>query len=85
MFPFFRFILFNPGVFSWKFLVGVCCPVLQILTLLQAIFETGFETWPLRNCHHYNYPFSDQTGAKTIPSSGVKYLYLLERLLCNIN
>ena len=29
---------------------GVCCPVLQILTLFQKChFDTRFQTWPLRN------------------------------------
>ena len=33
--------------YSWEFLVGVCCPVLKILTLLQTnnvIFHTRFQT-----------------------------------------
>ena len=126
MFPLFRFILSNPGVFSWKFLVGVCRPFSKSWPYFgpkNAIFHTRFQTWRLRNCHHYldsnsnqknlfksisnsrfslsllfiwnwndkyvhtlpwfprnhdtrlqtemgkvyNYPFSDQNGAKTIP------------------
>ena len=55
------------GENSWEFLVEVCRPVLQILTLFQTknvIFHTGFQTWPLKSipilrpafkklCHHY--------------------------------
>ena len=55
------------GEDSWEFLVEVCRPVLQILTLFQTknvIFHTGFQTWPLKSipilrpafkklCHHY--------------------------------
>ena len=39
-----------PGGYSWKFLVGVCCPLLQILTLFQT-----------KKCH-FPHPFSDQTS-----------------------
>ena len=39
----------GPGGYSWEFLVGVCCPVLQILTLLQT-----------KKCY-FPHPFSDQT------------------------
>ena len=42
------------GGYSWEFLVGVCRPVLQILTLFQT-----------KKCH-FPHPFSDQTS-KTIP------------------
>ena len=49
------------GGYSWEFLVGVCCPVLQILTWFQtkkcnfphpfsdqtSIIHTRFQTWPL--------------------------------------
>ena len=46
------------GGYSWEFLVGVCRPVLQILTRLQTkknvIFHTRFQTRPLKS-----YPFSD--------------------------
>ena len=46
-----RFILPEaPGGSSWEFLVGVCCPLLQILTLLQT-----------KKCHFPN-PFSNQTS-----------------------
>ena len=38
------------GVYSWEFLVGVCRPVLQILTLFQT-----------KKCH-FPHPFSDQTS-----------------------
>ena len=38
-----------PGGYSWEFLVGVCGPVLQILTLFQikkiVIFHIRFQTW----------------------------------------
>ena len=37
-----------PGGFSWEFLVGVCRPVLQILTLFQ-----------MKKCHIFLNPFSD--------------------------
>ena len=36
--------------YSWEFLVGVCRPVLQILTLFQT-----------KKCH-FPHPFSDQTS-----------------------
>ena len=36
------------GGYSWEFLVRVCCPVLQILTLFQT-----------KNCY-FLHPFSDQ-------------------------
>jgi len=43
--------MFNPsppgGRYSWEFLVGVCRPVLQILTLFQT------------KKYHFPYPFSD--------------------------
>ena len=52
IFPFFRFILCNPGVFSWKFLVGVCRPVLQILTLLRT-----------KKCH-FSHTFSGLASKK---------------------
>ena len=35
------------GGYSWEFLVGMCCPVLQILTLFQT-----------KKCH-FSRPFSD--------------------------
>ena len=38
--------------YSWEFLVGVCCPVLQILILFQT-----------KKCHFYHL-FSDQTSLK---------------------
>ena len=38
---------FPPGGYSWEFLVGVCRPVLQILTLFQT------------KKYHFPYPFSD--------------------------
>ena len=54
---------FEPGGYSWEFLVGVCRPVLQILTLFQtkkfhfsqlfldqaSRIHTRFQTRPLRN------------------------------------
>ena len=52
MFPFLRFILFNPGVFSWKFLVGLCHPVLQTLNLFQT-----------KKCH-FSHTFSDLASKK---------------------
>ena len=73
-FPVFRLILSNPGVFSWKFLVGVCRPVLQILTLLRTKkchFSHTFSDLASKKLYTpvvYNYPLSDQNGAKTIPS-----------------
>ena len=39
------------GVYSWEFLVGVCRPDLQTLTLFQTknvIFDTRFQTWPVK-------------------------------------
>ena len=42
------------GWHSWEFLMGVCLPVLQILSLYiyfrpkNVIFPTRFQTWPLR-------------------------------------
>ena len=42
---------FSPGGgYSWEFLVGVCCPVLYILTLFQT-----------KKCC-FPHPFSDQTS-----------------------
>ena len=38
--------------YSSEFLVGVCRPVLQILTLFQTkicLFHTRFQTWPLKS------------------------------------
>ena len=39
--------------YSWEFLVGLCHPVLQILTLIQTkkivIFCTSFQTRPLKS------------------------------------
>ena len=40
------------GVYSWEFLVRVCRPVPQILTLFQnknVIFHTRFQTWSLKS------------------------------------
>ena len=40
-----------PGGCSWEFLVGVCRPVLQILTYFRpknVIFHNRFQTWPLK-------------------------------------
>ena len=39
------------GVYFWEFLVGVCRPDLQMLTLFQTknvIFDTRFQTWPVK-------------------------------------
>ena len=37
------------GGYSWEFFVGVCRPVLQILTLKKCrVFHTRFQTWPLK-------------------------------------
>ena len=42
----------DPGLgYSWEFLVGVCRPVLQILTRFQT-----------KKCHIFPYLFSDQTS-----------------------
>ena len=46
--------VFLPRGYSWEFLVGVCSPVLQILTLFQTnfinvIIHTRFQTWPLKS------------------------------------
>ena len=54
-------VTFSPGEYSWEFLVGVCRPVLHLLTLFQTkkcVFphpfsdqtskiHTHFQTWPL--------------------------------------
>ena len=40
--------VYFPGAYSWEFLVGVCRPVLQILTLFQT-----------KKCN-FPHPFSDQ-------------------------
>ena len=37
----------NPRGYSWEFLLGVCCPVLQILILFRT-----------KKCH-FPHPFSD--------------------------
>ena len=40
------------GGYSWEFLLGVCRPVIQILTLFEikkCHFYTRFQTWPPRN------------------------------------
>ena len=58
MFPFFRFILFNPGVFSRKFLV-------RVWRVVSSDHDNRFQT---EMDKVYNYPFSDQNSAKTIPS-----------------
>ena len=50
---FFTFILFHPGGYSWKFLVGVCRPVLQILTLLR------------NKKSHLSHTFSDLASKKS--------------------
>ena len=42
-----RFILFKPGGYPWKILMGVCRPVLLILTFIQT-----------KKCH-FSLPFSD--------------------------
>ena len=39
--------IYIPGDYSWEFLVGVCHPVLQIMTLFQT-----------KKCH-FSHPFSD--------------------------
>ena len=42
------------GRYSSEFLVGVCCPVPQILTQFQtkiSIFHTRFQTWPRPKIH----------------------------------
>ena len=39
----------KPEGYSWKFLVGVCCPVVQFPTLLNVLIHTHVQTWPLRN------------------------------------
>ena len=43
----------TPGEYSWKCLLGVCRPVLRILTLFQTkknvIFRTRFQIWPLKS------------------------------------
>ena len=58
------------GGYSWEFLVGVCRPVLQILTLLQtkkcrvdihtrfqttSKIHTRFQTWPLGRAQTKNF------------------------------
>ena len=43
-------LLWTPGGYSWEFLVGVCCLVLQILTRFQT------------KEYNFPYPFSDQTS-----------------------
>ena len=35
-----------PGGYSWEFLVDLCRPVLQMLTLF---FHNRFQTWPLKS------------------------------------
>ena len=44
------------GGYSWKFLVGVCHPVLQILTLFQT------------TKYHFPHPFSDLVSKLHTPS-----------------
>ena len=42
--------------FSWEFLVGVCRPVLQILTVFQtwpSKIHTRFQTWSGHKTQHY--------------------------------
>ena len=36
------------GGYSWEFLVGVCHPVLQILTIFQTKYSR-LQTWPLKS------------------------------------
>ena len=51
----------------WKFLVGVCRPVLQILTLFQT-----------KKCH-FSHPFSDLASKHLCPFSDLVSLLRLER------
>ena len=46
--------VFRSRGYSWEFWVGVCRPVLQILTLFQTKnyhFHTRFQAWPLAKIH----------------------------------
>ena len=46
------YVSLSPGGYSWKFFVGVCRPVLQILNLYQTqrcSFHTRFQTRPLKS------------------------------------
>ena len=57
-------LLIHGGGYYWEFLVGVCRPVLQILTLFQT-----------KKCH-FPHPFSDQiskihTHFQTVPGSQI--------------
>ena len=45
---------FAPGGYCWEFLMGMCCPVLQILTLFQTT-----------KCH-FSQPFSDLDSKKNV-------------------
>ena len=68
-----------PKYLSWKFLVGVCCPVLQILTLFQTKnviqFHTRFQTWPLKSIPVFQRNWDN--NYVLIHSSKVKYVNML--------
>ena len=52
---FYKWSVFLSGRYFWEFLVGVCRPVLQILTLFQR-----------KKCH-FSHPFSDLASKKLCP------------------
>ena len=52
---FYKWSVFLSGRYFWEFLVGVCRPVLQILTLFQT-----------KKCH-FSHPFSDLASKKLCP------------------
>ena len=60
-------ISFAPGGYSSEFVVGVCRPILQILTLFQT-----------KTCH-FPYPFSDQLASK-IHSRFQTWIYVYKGL-----
>ena len=84
------------GGYSWEFLVGVCSPVLLILTLFQtkkchfshpysdlpSTIHTQSQTWPLRNCHHYlDWNNNKKQFLKSISNSLISLSFFLSHLV----
>ena len=66
------------GRYSWEFSLGVCRPVLQILTRFQIRSYTPRKPYPIPDQNGQSvYPFSDQNGAQTHrPTPGAAYTYM---------
>jgi len=73
---------FRGGGYSWEFLVGVCRPVLQILTIFQTKkchFPHPFSNLFFRQklCHHYLDYSANKKFLKSIPNSHISLSFLL--------